>query len=264
MARFNAAQWLGYALGPIVGGIIAAQLGTGAVFLILAPAGLISALAVRLVDHRLMTPPMPLTMQTTATARFDLPSSALLGYYFIVAPASLVVLSFFPLLAASRGYGTVVTGVLLSIAGLATAAVQPAWGRVADSRGIGALLLLGGLGTLAALVVLPVFASIPIAAVATLATGVAIAALVAGTSTAAVELGRTRGMGSYVGLFQSAGSLGQAVMPLLYGVVMGWVGVRGLLMALGGLVAAGALAYTLATVLAPGRPVAASDARLRE
>lgn len=250
MGRYNAAQWLGYALGPLAGGLIVTQLSTRAVFLLLVPAGLAAALAVLLTDRRLTAPPArpvaraaepaPGRMQTSLSARL------LLLYNFVVAPTSLIVLSFFPLLAGARGYSPVLTGALLSITSFATAAVQPLWGGLADKGGVQPLLLAGGLGALASLALLAGFGAPPIAALATLAAGLAIAGLVAGTSTAAVEAGRRQGMGSFIGLFQSAGSLGQALMPLLYGLLLGSLDISGLLVAVGGLIAASSVLYVVA------------------
>lgn len=243
MARYNAAQWFGYAAGPVAGGLIVAQFGTRAVFLGLAPAGLISALAVLLVSRELTTPEPAATLRDAAPSETDLQSRLLLAYNFIVAPASLIILSFFPLLAESRGYGPVATGILLALTSVATAAAQPLWGGVADRAGVRPLLLAGGVGALAALALLAAIDSLAVGAVAMLAAGLAVAALVAGTSTAAVESGRARGMGSYIGLFQSAGSFGQASMPLAYGAVLGLIGVGGLLACVGALVALSSAAY---------------------
>ncbi len=54
MARFNLAQWLGYAVGPIIGGLIIEFFGSETVFLLLGPAGVLSAVAVGLTDRDLM------------------------------------------------------------------------------------------------------------------------------------------------------------------------------------------------------------------
>ncbi len=141
-------------------------------------------------------------------------------------------------------------GVLLAIASFVTAAVQPFWGNVADNRGLRPLLLTGGFGSLVALAMLGLIDSLPVAVVATLLAGGTLAALVAGTSTAAVEAGQRRGMGSFMGWFASAGSTGQAIMPLLYGLALGTLGVEGLLPAVGGLVAVGSLAYLFSRQIA--------------
>ena len=245
MARYNAAQWLGYALGPLVGGLIVHQYGDNGVFLLLAPAGVVSALAVLMLDRRLTDPPAQLKDRPLGKIRIERQARVLLAFNFIVAPTSLIVLSFFPLLGDDRGYGPVLVGGLLSIASFATAAVQPLWGNVADRTGIQPLLLFGGAGTLIGLVVLGNFSPALIAAAATLIAGVSIAALVAGVSTSAIDFGKSHGMGTFIGVFQSVGSLGQALMPLAYGVVLGQIHVSGLLSVVGGLIAVSSLAYLL-------------------
>jgi MFS family permease len=128
--------------------------------------------------------------------------------------------------------------------------VQPFWGRLADRSGVRPLLIAGGLGALASLALLGALDLLAVAIVTTLTAGLFLAALVAGTSTAAVEAGRTRGMGAYMGLFASAGSAGQALMPLLFGVLLGQLGVDGLLIAVGVLVALASLAYLVSMGLA--------------
>ena len=259
MARYNAAQWLGYALGPLAGGLIVHQFGNNGVFLLLAPAGIVSAAAVLLLDRRLTDPPAQVEERAHEKIRIERPARVLLAFNFIVAPTSLIVLSFFPLLGNDRGYGSILVGALLSIASFATAAVQPFWGRKADRTGIQPLILFGGAGTLVGLVLLGNFSPALIAAGATLIAGVSIAALVAGVSTSAIDLGKTHGMGTFIGIFQSVGSLGQALMPLAYGVVLGQIEVSGLLTVVGGLIAVASVAYllTLTPVLSRRR----SDAR---
>ncbi|HEX3722991.1 MAG TPA: MFS transporter [Nitrolancea sp.] len=245
MARYNAAQWLGYALGPLAGGLVVHQFGNNGVFLLLAPAGIVSAVAVLMLDRRLTDPPARPQDRPLGKIRIERPARVLLAFNFIVAPTSLIVLSFFPLLGDDRGYGSVLVGGLLSIASFATAAVQPFWGNVADRTGIQPLLLFGGAGTLVGLVILANFSPPLVAVAATLIAGVSIAALVAGVSTSAIDLGKTHGMGTFVGIFQSVGSLGQALMPLAYGVVLGQIHVSGLLSVVGGLIAVSSLAYLI-------------------
>jgi MFS family permease len=143
-----------------------------------------------------------------------------------------------------------------------TAAAQPVWGRIADTSGVQRLLLVGGGGALVGLALLGWLGPVWVAAFAMLVSGFAVAGLVAGTSTEAVEIGRSRGMGAYVSLFHSAGSLGQALMPLAYGAALGVIGVDGLLIAVGVLVATLSLAYVVSSaLLAPRSPAGESVAR---
>ncbi len=252
MGRFNLAQWMGYAIGPLAGGALAAQFQPSAVFFALIPAGVISTFLVLGVDRRYTAPEDSSSEQAKKEAPKDARAQLLLGYNFIVAPSNLIIMSFFPLLADTRGYGPVITGALLAIAAFVTAAAQPVWGRIADQTSVKPLLVTGGIGAVLGLALLGGTEPIWVAAIAMLIAGFAIAGLVAGTATAAVELGRSRGMGTYVALFHSSGSLGQALMPLLYGAVMGIIGVDGLLIAVGVLVVMLSGAFVLAsTVLAP-------------
>ena len=260
MARYNAAQWLGYAVGPLVGGLLIAEIGYRAVFALLPPAGIVAALFVLAIDRRLTNAPAKASATAGAPKpMIDRDGRLLLGYNFIVAPASLIIMSFFPLLADDRGYGPVLIGGLLALTAFATAAVQPFWGRLADRSGVRPLLVAGGLGALASLALLGAVDALVVAVVTTLTAGLFLAALVAGTSTAAVEAGKSRGMGAYMGLFASAGSTGQALMPLIFGLLLGQIGVDGLLIAVGVLVAIASLAFLVGVGLARTSGVAADD-----
>ena len=259
MARYNAAQWLGYALGPLAGGLIVHEFGKNGVFFLLAPAGIVSAIAVLMLNRSLTDPPATVKERGMGGIRIERPARVLLAFNFIVAPTSLVILSFFPLLGDSRHYSSILIGALLSIASFATAAVQPLWGNVADRIGIQPLLIVGGIGTLVGLVILASFSPPLIAAGATLIAGVSIAALVAGVSTSAIDMGHQHGMGTFIGIFQSAGSLGQALMPLAYGVLLGQIEVSGLLPVIGGLIAISSLAYLVTLMPAFSRRRAESQ-----
>jgi MFS transporter, DHA1 family, multidrug resistance protein len=252
MARYNLAQWMGYAIGPLAGGVLAAQFQPSAVFFALIPAGVISTFLVLGVDRQYTAADESATSGERKKPPRDTRAQLLLGYNFIVAPSNLIIMSFFPLLADTRGYGPVITGALLAIAAFVTAAAQPVWGRIADNMSVKPLLITGGLGAVLGLGLLGLLEPVWTAAAAMLIAGFAIAGLVAGTATAAVDLGRSRGMGTYVSLFHSAGSFGQALMPLLYGAVLGIIGVDGLLIAVGVLVSMLSVAFVLsATLLAP-------------
>jgi MFS family permease len=265
MARYNLAQWMGYAIGPLAGGVLAAQFQPSAVFFALIPAGVISTFLVFNVDKRYTGPEESASGGARKTPPRDARAQLLLGYNFVVAPSNLIIMSFFPLLADTRGYGPVITGALLAIAAFVTAAAQPVWGRIADNMSVKPLLVTGGGGALIGLALLGALESVWVAAIAMLLSGFAIAGLVAGTATAAVDLGRSRGMGTYVSLFHSAGSFGQALMPLLYGAALGAIGVDGLLIAVGVLVAMLSAAFVVsATLLAPRDepdPLGAADRR---
>ena len=207
MARFNLAQWLGYGVGPILGGLIIEFWGAETVFLLLGPAGVLSAVAVGLTDRSLMTADAPVDAKQVGEAPAnrdrmwsDRLAMSLLAFNFLAAPASLIILSFFPLLGEDRGYSPVTIGILLAIASFVTAAIQPFWGSVADSRGLRPLLITGGLGSLFALTLLGLIDSLPVAVIATLIAGGTLAALVAGTATAAVEAGPAARHGRIHGL----------------------------------------------------------------
>jgi MFS transporter, DHA1 family, multidrug resistance protein len=252
MARFNLAQWMGYAIGPLAGGVLAAQFQPSAVFFALIPAGAISTMLVFGVDRRYTAPDETTSGGERKKPPRDPRAQLLLAYNFVVAPSNLIIMSFFPLLADARGYSPVITGALLAIGAFVTAAAQPVWGRIADNMSVRPLLALGGGGALAGLGLLGLLDPVWVAAIAMLIAGLAIAGLVAGTATSAVELGRSRGMGAYVSLFHSAGSFGQALMPLLYGALIGAIGVDGLLIAVGVLVAMLSAAYIVSgTLLSP-------------
>ncbi|MEZ4523262.1 MAG: hypothetical protein R3A46_16705 [Thermomicrobiales bacterium] len=214
--------------------------------MLLGPAGVLSAVAVGLTDrsHGIGFENRSGRQSPNAEKRWYPVGLAvsLLAFNFLAAPASLIILSFFPLLGEERGYGPVMIGVLLAIASFVTAAIQPLWGNVADNRGlrppadrrIRSLFSLALLGLVDSWQFRLSQRSSP--------------AHPGGAGSWYIDRRRrsrrTPGHGRVHGLVcVFAGSTGQALMPLLYGLLLGAIGVEGLLTAVGVLITIGSLGY---------------------
>ncbi len=148
---------LGYALGPLLGGVLVLVGGLGLVFTVLAVLAVgVAGWAVVAVP---VAPPLPRRRQTLADlARrlgdpvFWRPTLALAS-----ATAALSVgVGFLPLAGANAGLGPAVTGAVVSVLAVVTAVVQPRVGRALDAgrlevrRGLSLGLVVAGAGLAAA------------------------------------------------------------------------------------------------------------------
>ncbi|MFD9960102.1 MFS transporter [Amycolatopsis sp. NPDC058986] len=219
---YGAWKGLGYALGPLLGGILITLGGYSLLFLALA--ALAAAVAVWAVLAVPVAAPLPRTRQTLldlarrlSAGGFLRPTLALAG-----ATAALAVgVGFLPVAGAGHGLGPLATGAIVSLLAACAALVQP-WsgrardaGRIRDGAGMAAGLALAAAGmTLAA--ALPGVAGLVIAAVAIgtgtgLVTPIGFAHLAA--STPPERLGQT------MGAAEVGRELGDAGGPLLVGAI---------------------------------------------
>ncbi len=219
---YGACKSVGYTVGPLLGGVLIAIGGFSLLF------GVLAGLAVVVTAWALLVvpaaPPLPRTRQTVldlarrlAHPNFLRPTATLAA----TTAALAVGVGFLPVIGASAGLSTVVTGAAVSLLALCSALVQP-WsgrahdaGRLRDSAG-----LAGGLGLAAAGMALaawvPGVAGVLVAAVAVgagvgLATPVGFAYLAA--ATAPERLGQT------MGAAEVGRELGDAGGPLLVGAI---------------------------------------------
>ena len=165
-------------------------------------------------------------------------------------------MAFLPLLAASRGLGPMEVGALLTIYMVASSLLQRPFGLLADRWSKVPLMFAGNLVKIAGYVCLPFtdgwWGWIGCVLVMALGTGLAIPASTALTAI----LGRARGMGSLMGIFQTAMSVGMGAGPLLGGLLADIYGLAAVFPALGSVT----LALTLGmAVFLRGVPQRAAD-----
>ncbi|MEV4314853.1 MFS transporter [Actinocrispum sp. NPDC049592] len=219
---YGAWKSVGYTVGPLLGGVLIAVGGFSLLFGVLAGLALVVTVWALLVVPA--APPLPRTRQTVLDLvrrlthrNFLRPTAALAA----TTAALAVGVGFLPVVGASAGLSTVVTGAAVSLLALCSALVQPWAGRAHDAGRLGDRAgLAGGLGLAAAGMVLaawiPGVAGVLVAAVAVgagvgLATPVGFAHLAAATPPE--RLGQT------MGAAEVGRELGDAGGPLLVGAI---------------------------------------------
>ncbi|HEY2057470.1 MAG TPA: MFS transporter [Amycolatopsis sp.] len=245
---YGAWKGLGYALGPLLGGVLIT--GGGFTLLFATLAGLALAVALWAAAVVPSVPPLPRARQTVldlarrlSHPAFLRPTAALAG-----ATAALAVgVGFLPILGATTGLAPVVTGAAVSLLAACGAVVQP-WtgrardaGRIRDGAGMATGLGLAAAGMALAAFVPGVGGLLGAAVLIGVGTGIVSPlgfAHLAGT-TPAERLGQT------LGSAEVGRELGDAGGPLLVGAIAtaatlgtGMLGLAALLLVLGAVVAA--------------------------
>jgi len=233
LGTFSISLFLGMASGPILGGTIASWYGEDAVFSVM---GILTAavalfVAVALPDRK------PSVERRTRRIREmirERPIQGLMLFRITNSVMMATLFAFLPLLAADRGLGPQEVGLLLTIYMVAAALLQRPFGRLADRGGKVRLIVVGNTIKIAGYVLLPLAHGwggwLACVLIMSLGTGLAIPASTALTAI----LGRERGMGTLIGLFNTAMSVGMGAGPLLAGVLADLYGIEVVFPALGG------------------------------
>jgi DHA1 family tetracycline resistance protein-like MFS transporter len=217
--RYGAWKGLGYALGPVLGGVLIAAGGYPLLFTTLALLGVVVAgWAVLVVPA---APPLPRTQQTVAdlVRRLTSPGFVRPTLALAAATAALSVgVGFLPVVGATRGLGPLATGAIVSLLAAAAAVIQPRAGRardrgrIGDRTGLAAGLALTAIGCAAVLI--PGIAGLVLAALL-IGCGVGVITPIGfahlATTTPKERLGQT------LGAAEVGRELGDAGGPLLVG-----------------------------------------------
>jgi MFS family permease len=217
--RYGVWKGLGYALGPVLGGVLIAAGGYPLLFTTLALLGVVVAgWAVLVVPA---APPLPRTRQTVAdlVRRLTSPGFVRPTLALAAATAALSVgVGFLPVVGATRGLGPLATGAIVSLLAAAAAVIQPRAGRardrgrIGDRTGLAAGLALTAMGCAAVLI--PGIAGLVLAALL-IGCGVGVITPIGfahlATTTPKERLGQT------LGAAEVGRELGDAGGPLLVG-----------------------------------------------
>ncbi len=227
MGSFNISLFLGFGLGPFIGGFLADHFGMASVFYAL---GILSTLALTLVVFFL--PELGLHekagQKDPSFGRLlrDNLARGLLIFRGTTALGSALFMPFLPLFATSIRMSLSQMGMIFSINTLLTSLLQIPFGKLADKHNKVKLIVIGGgISSL-------VFLLIPKAqnfSQLLLITGIGSVAgalsLPAGTALN-VELGRNYGMGSTMGVLDTSMSIGMIIGPLAGGLLMDIAGLN--------------------------------------
>jgi DHA1 family tetracycline resistance protein-like MFS transporter len=136
--RYGAWKGLGYALGPVLGGVLIVVGGYRLLFATLAVLGvMVAGWAVWVVPA---APPLPRARQTVADLARRLTSAGFVRPTLALAAATAALsvgVGFLPVAGATRGLGPLATGAIVSLLAATAAVIQPRAGRARDQGRIG-------------------------------------------------------------------------------------------------------------------------------
>lgn len=248
LGTFNIALFLGMGSGPFLGGVLNDALGMKAVFYSMALLTAFAFLTSLLFLPRSATNPARKAKQRTPLREIirNRVVKALLLFRAINSVARGGILAFLPLLAVRFGLNTTQLGVLLSANVLLTAALQRPFGVVADKMNRYVLVALGSVVTSFGLVAVPFMRSFLSFLLLSLAIGGGGAVAMPAATAITAEIGQWAGMGTSMGLFNMAMSVGMILAPLISGAVMDLLGLEAVFFVAGAIGFAGtALFYLL-------------------
>jgi MFS transporter, DHA1 family, multidrug resistance protein len=231
---FNFANFLGMAIGPLVGGLLVAYVAFKGPFYLLFILAIINLpLIYWLLPDLGADPEPPPRTASNGKRNFDRVTVGLYTYNAVVNANTILFVSFLPLLTRAVGLSILQGGLLISAIYLIQSASQIPLGRLSDAFSPLALVVVGGsIAGVALLVLSRIDAFAPsMAVVCVLALGSSSAT--AGLSAAAVTAGRSRSMGRFMGGFHSAASFGMIAVSLAAGLIFDTVGIQAVFVAAG-------------------------------
>ncbi len=216
MGTFTMSMFLGMGIGPIIGGVLNHYHSMDAAFIAMGTLGAISFFTVLFMLPELNIhkekKPTPFrkilrdrAMQEIILARF-VASFGVSG--FIV---------FFPLYATMMGLNTAEIGILVTANLLLTAVLQRHFGKIADRHSKITMIMAGNILLGASILLLPLVHHFYTLMGLNLIMGTAGAITTPANTALAAQFGKVHGMGSVMGLLNSAFSVGMAAGPLIAG-----------------------------------------------
>ncbi|TET46821.1 MAG: MFS transporter [Dehalococcoidia bacterium] len=228
MGYSNAAFFSGFGVGPLMGGVLAAQWGMNLAFITM---GVLNLLAFLIAV--IMLPRSDQRKQAAATpvSFLDMRRSGtmvgLFNFRLAIAMGRSSFFTFLPLLAAiSLGLPANLIGILIAVHVLLISILGVPGGRIADIFNRRMLVIIGSLVTSIYMFLVPLSPSFwPLLALCILGSvGSAIATPAVMALT--VEEGRKYGMGSAIAAITMAMSIGMAVGPILSGVIVDFININ--------------------------------------
>jgi MFS family permease len=244
MGTLSMALMLGVGAGPLLGGVIKDWLGTEAAFLTMGGLALVTSVGILAFVPSLARKAGE-TVKPSTSMRQTLRQSRILQTVFSIRFFSAVgqgaVYTFLPLYGVAIGISSTQVGILLGVNVLLIAFLQRPGGRLAD-RTHPVALMVGGI-VLSGLAVagMPLVQNFSGALVMNILMGVANGIAVPAALVLAGREGARVGMGSVMGLFDAALSLGFIVSPILLGMVHDAFGIEAIFHVGGGIILGGTL-----------------------
>lgn len=225
MGTFHLALFSGFGFGPLMGGMLHDWLSFSAAFLVM---GLLSLISFVLVWAALPESPRGLGISSRRPVsqphlRDILKNDALqavMSYRFLQSIGRGAISTFLPLFAAQAlGLSTSIIGLVISVQILTAAALLYPMGMLADRFNRRALVMIGSLGAAPLIMFIPHTTSFLALFLVTMMSGAMSSFSLPSSTAIVVEKGRDLGMGSVMGLMNTAMDWGMMIGPLLAGLI---------------------------------------------
>lgn len=237
MGKFNFSVFVGLGCGPFLGGIFKDTLGITAVFYTMAILSSISLLLVifLLPEQKAMSYHNTVKVISYRRLLGYKPVQGIMIYRVVNALIAGGALCFLPLLAAKMGASSFHTGILLSTNTILAGILQRPFGRIADRRSKLFLIITGSLIASFSLFFMPFSTNYLALLCLGITMGIGSAMSMPAASAIAVIIGKKEGIGSMMGLFTMAMSVGLVASPLISGTVMDFLNINAVFYVMGAL-----------------------------
>ena len=234
MGRVNMVFFLGVGAGPLLGGVLNSKLGFDAAFLGMAFLGAATFLVALLLLPKEKKATRTETTTTGEVVGFrelmrHTAVRIILLTVFVLAIGMAVIMSFLPSLASGMHIGQAQLAILIFSCSFFAAILQPSLGQLSDRLSKGRRLyqaLVGLFVCTVGLLVIPLCPNFLALLLVCALIGIGIGISMPVCESVSVLVGRKVGMGHFMGLFNSALSLGIIIGPLVSGVVMDHLGIN--------------------------------------
>ncbi len=226
MGTYNSLKGAGYALGPILGGLVTRYFDFFYTFLLCAAAAaVVLALCIFSVRES-FTPPKkkPVGLMLRESNRLDYFSCYFIGMSGMLAFYSII--SFLPVYGTQNGIGADITGAILGLQAVVYVLAQYYSGRIADKYGSRAPILLGSTILTAGLLLIVLVPSPIVWSAAVILTGLGISALWVVSNSYLAYAAPAALMGTVMGLSGTFKEVGDGGGPVLIGFLGDWLSLK--------------------------------------
>ncbi|MFA7197694.1 MAG: MFS transporter [Methanoculleus sp.] len=227
MGNFSISMFLGMGVGPLLGGFLNDALGMDSVFYVMAGLSAFATLlvAVSLPEAKPGHLKIPKIEPVPMCEIFTLPAiRGVLVFSFISALGRGGMMVFIPVFAPLIAISPTEVGIVLSANTFLMALLQMPIGRLTDTGNKVTLIVVGSAVTAVSLGMIPLSGSFLPLLVITSLVGVGGAIQQPAIMALTVEAGRTLGMGTAMGAYNTVFGIGMIIAPLMGGVFMDYIG----------------------------------------
>ena len=229
MGNFSISMFLGMGVGPLLGGFLNDAFGISSVFYVMAALSAFSTLlvAISLPEAKPGSLGNPGGRSASFQEIFRLPvMRGVMVFSFLSALGRGGMMVFIPIFAPSIALSPSEVGVVLSVNTFLQALLQVPIGRITDSGDKIALIVTGSAIAAVALAAIPLSGSFWALLAITCLIGVGGAIQQPSIMALTVDVGRTIGMGTSMGAYNTIFGIGTIIAPLLGGAFMDFIGVE--------------------------------------